>query len=56
VIQDPLADIRAVVPARMTCPGFSPDIDGAQLRREGALPFASMFALPDLLCGLLQET
>jgi hypothetical protein len=34
----------------MTCLGYSPDSDGSHLRQAGALPFSSMFALPDLLC------
>jgi HAD superfamily hydrolase (TIGR01509 family) len=49
VIEDSLAGVRAAVAAGMTCLGFSPDSDGAHLRQAGALPFASMFALPDLL-------
>jgi HAD superfamily hydrolase (TIGR01509 family) len=49
VIEDSLAGVRAAVAAGMTCLGFSPDSDGAHLGRAGALPFASMFALPDLL-------
>jgi HAD superfamily hydrolase (TIGR01509 family) len=49
VIEDSLAGVRAAVAAGMTCLGFSPENDGAHLRQAGALPFASMFALPDLL-------
>jgi beta-phosphoglucomutase-like phosphatase (HAD superfamily) len=52
VIEDSLAGVRAAVAAGMACLGFSPDGDGAHLRAAGALPFASMFALPDLLRGL----
>ncbi|MEA2744756.1 MAG: hypothetical protein QOG25_3127, partial [Acetobacteraceae bacterium] len=49
VIEDSLAGVRAAVAAGMTCLGFSPDNDGAHLRQAGAVPFASMFALPDVL-------
>jgi beta-phosphoglucomutase-like phosphatase (HAD superfamily) len=52
VIEDSLAGVQAAVAAGMTCLGFSRDNDGAHLRSAGALPFASMFALPDLLRGL----
>jgi HAD superfamily hydrolase (TIGR01509 family) len=53
VIEDSLAGVRAAIAAGMTCLAYSPDGDGAHLRSAGALPFASMFALPDLLRGLL---
>jgi HAD superfamily hydrolase (TIGR01509 family) len=53
VIEDSLAGVQAATAAGMACLGFSPDSDGAHLRQAGALPFASMFALPDLLRGLL---
>jgi HAD superfamily hydrolase (TIGR01509 family) len=49
VIEDSLAGVRAAVAAGMACLGFSPDGDGAHLSAAGALPFASMFGLPDLL-------
>lgn len=49
VIEDSLAGVRAAVSAGMTCLGYSPDSDGAPLRQAGALPFASMYALPELL-------
>jgi HAD superfamily hydrolase (TIGR01509 family) len=35
--------------------GDGPEADGADLRAAGALPFRSMFALPDLLRSFLQE-
>ncbi|HEY0183320.1 MAG TPA: HAD-IA family hydrolase, partial [Rhodopila sp.] len=54
VIEDSLAGVRAAVAAGMTCLGFSPEGDGEHLSQAGALPFASMFALPDLLRGFLQ--
>lgn len=54
VVEDSLAGVRAAVAAGMICLGFSPDGDGAHLRQAGALPFASMFALPDLLRFYLQ--
>ena len=53
VIEDSLAGVRAAVAAGMTCLGFTPDTDGAHLREAGALPFASMTELPDLLRGFL---
>jgi HAD superfamily hydrolase (TIGR01509 family) len=49
VIEDSLAGVQAAISAGMICLGFSPDNDGVHLRRAGAIPFASMFALPDLL-------
>jgi HAD superfamily hydrolase (TIGR01509 family) len=55
VIEDSLAGVQAAIAAGMTCLGFSPDGDGAHLRQAGARPFASMFALPDLLRDLLAE-
>jgi HAD superfamily hydrolase (TIGR01509 family) len=53
VIEDSLAGVQAAVAAGMTCLGYSPDNDGADLREAGATTFTSMFALPDLLRGLL---
>lgn len=49
VIEDSVAGATAAKAAGMTCLGFSPDNDGAHLRAVGALPFGSMFALPDVL-------
>jgi beta-phosphoglucomutase-like phosphatase (HAD superfamily) len=49
VIEDSLAGVRAAIAAGMPCLGFSPDGDGAHLCEAGALPFASMFALADLI-------
>jgi HAD superfamily hydrolase (TIGR01509 family) len=49
VIEDSLPGVQAAIAAGMTCLGFSPESDGAHLRRAGALPFATMSALPDLL-------
>lgn len=49
VIEDSLTGVTAAVAAGMICLGFSPENDGAHLRAAGALPFASMSALPDLL-------
>lgn len=53
VIEDSLAGARAAAAAGMTCLGYSPDGDGAHLRAACALPFTSMFALPDLLRTIL---
>jgi beta-phosphoglucomutase-like phosphatase (HAD superfamily) len=56
VIEDSVAGVRAAVAAGMTCLGFSPGSDGARLREAGAVPFASMSALPDLLRAFLRGT
>ncbi|MDR3529674.1 MAG: HAD-IA family hydrolase [Rhodopila sp.] len=56
VIEDSLAGVRAAVAAGMTCLGFSPETGGAHLREAGALPFASMLALPKLLRTFLHGT
>jgi HAD superfamily hydrolase (TIGR01509 family) len=53
VIEDSLAGVRAAVAAGMPCLGFSPDGDGAHLSHAGALPFHSLFALPDMLRSYL---
>ena len=52
VIEDSLAGATAARAAGMRCLGYSPDNAGAHLQAVGALPFASMFALPDLLRAL----
>jgi beta-phosphoglucomutase-like phosphatase (HAD superfamily) len=54
VIEDSLAGVRGAVAAGMPCLAFSPDTGGAQLRQAGALPFTSMFALPDLIGNALR--
>lgn len=56
VIEDSLAGVQAAVAAGMRCLGFSPQTDAAQLAQAGAVPFNSMFALPDLLRTMLRET
>lgn len=56
VIEDSLPGVQAAIAAGMTCLGFSPETDGAHLRRAGALPFAAMSALPDLLRTLQSGT
>jgi HAD superfamily hydrolase (TIGR01509 family) len=56
VVEDSLAGVRAAVAAGMTCLGISPDDDGEVLRQAGALPFRSMFALPDLLRSFVPGT
>ncbi|MFL5255311.1 MAG: HAD family hydrolase [Rhodopila sp.] len=55
VIEDSLAGVRAAIASGMTCLGFSPDNDGAHLAAAGALPFAAMSALPDLLRRYLDQ-
>ncbi len=55
VIEDSLAGVRAAISAGMTCLGFSPDGDGAHLAAAGALPFAEMSALPNLLRAYLDN-
>jgi HAD superfamily hydrolase (TIGR01509 family) len=56
VVEDSLAGVRGAVAAGMPCLGFSPNGDGASLRAAGALPFTSMFALPDLIRSYLRGT
>jgi HAD superfamily hydrolase (TIGR01509 family) len=53
VIEDSLPGVQAAIAAGMTCLGFSPATDGSHLRTAGALPFAAMSALPDLLRAFL---
>jgi beta-phosphoglucomutase-like phosphatase (HAD superfamily) len=55
VIEDSLAGVTAAVAAGMRCWAYSPDGDGAHLHALGALPFASMFALPDLMRSCLED-
>jgi HAD superfamily hydrolase (TIGR01509 family) len=49
VIEDSALGVCGAVAAGMQCLGFDPDGDGRQLATEGAVPFHSMFDLPDLL-------
>jgi beta-phosphoglucomutase-like phosphatase (HAD superfamily) len=49
VIEDSLPGVQAAAAAGMTCLAYVPEGDGAAHRAAGALPFASMFALPDLI-------
>jgi beta-phosphoglucomutase-like phosphatase (HAD superfamily) len=56
VIEDSLPGVQAAIAAGMTCLGFSPETDGSHLRAAGALPFAAMSALPDLLRRMLSGT
>jgi beta-phosphoglucomutase-like phosphatase (HAD superfamily) len=56
VVEDSLAGVKGAVSAGMRCLGFRPDGDGAQLQAAGALPFTSMFALPDLIRSYLHGT
>ncbi len=53
VVEDSLPGVQAAVAAGMRCLALCPDGDGAALRSAGALPFPSMFGLPDLLRGYL---
>ncbi|WP_158258351.1 HAD family hydrolase [Rhodopila globiformis] len=56
VVEDSLAGVRGAVAAGMPCLGYSPNGNGAQLSAAGALPFTSMFALPDLIRSYLHGT
>ncbi len=49
VIEDSALGVRGAVAADMQCLGFDPAGDGSHLVAEGAVPFHSMFDLPDLL-------
>lgn len=49
VIEDSLLGARAAAAAGMDCLGYAPRSDGAALRAAGAMPFASMFDLPELI-------
>jgi HAD superfamily hydrolase (TIGR01509 family) len=56
VIEDSVPGVQAAIAAGMTCLGFSPETDGSHLLAAGALPFAAMSALPDLLRRMLSGT
>ena len=49
VIEDSALGVRGAVAAGMQCLGFDPEGDGSHLAAEGAVPFHSMFDIPDLL-------
>lgn len=49
VIEDSVPGVTAARAAGMDCLGLVPIGDGAALRAAGAIPFRSMFDLPDLL-------
>lgn len=49
VIEDSILGVRGAVAAGMQCLGFDPEGDGSHLTTEGAVPFHSMFDVPDLL-------
>ena len=49
VIEDSAIGVRGAVAAGMQCLGFASEGDGSHLIAEGAVPFHSMFDLPDLL-------
>jgi HAD superfamily hydrolase (TIGR01509 family) len=55
VIEDSLAGVRAAVTAGMRCWTYCPEGDNAALVDMGALPFRSMFALPDLIRRYLAD-
>ncbi|WP_428485457.1 HAD family hydrolase [Rhodopila sp.] len=55
VIEDSLAGVRGAIAAGMTCLAITAGSDGIALCEAGALPFPSMFALPDLLRSLLDR-
>jgi HAD superfamily hydrolase (TIGR01509 family) len=55
VIEDSVAGIRGALAAGMTCLGFSPDgHNAAELAAAGAIPFDSMFDVPDLLRAAME--
>jgi HAD superfamily hydrolase (TIGR01509 family) len=49
VIEDSVRGVTAAVAAGMQCLGFAHNSDGAALRAAGAVPFHSMFELPELI-------
>jgi beta-phosphoglucomutase-like phosphatase (HAD superfamily) len=49
VIEDTATGVTAAVAAGMTCLGYVPTGDGADLRHAGAIPFHDMRALPRLV-------
>ena len=49
VVEDSAAGAEAARAAGMACLGYSPDHDGATLRKAGAIPFRPMHAIPELL-------
>ena len=51
VIEDSVPGARAAAAAGMDCLGYAPNSDGAALRTVGAIPFHSMFDLPDLIAA-----
>jgi beta-phosphoglucomutase-like phosphatase (HAD superfamily) len=55
VVEDSVPGVRAAMAAGMTCLGFCPDGDGADLVAEGAGPFHSLYELPALLRVALER-
>ena len=56
VIEDSVPGVTGAVAAGMTCLGFCPHDDGDALRAAGAVPFHSLYDLPDLLLVALEAT
>lgn len=54
VIEDSVPGVTGAVAAGMSCLGFCPHDDGAMLRHAGAVPFHSLYVLPDLLRAALE--
>ncbi len=54
VIEDSAVGARAAAAAGMPCLGYAPHHNDAALRKEGAVPFHSMFDLPALIRSTLR--
>jgi HAD superfamily hydrolase (TIGR01509 family) len=54
VIEDSPVGVAGAVAAGMQCLGYDPRGDGAHLRAAGAIPFRSLYELPELLGAALK--
>jgi HAD superfamily hydrolase (TIGR01509 family) len=56
VVEDSVPGVRGAVAAGMRCLGYAPHDDGEALAAAGAVPFRSLFALPDMLRRIAEES
>ncbi len=54
VIEDSVPGVRGATAAGMRCLGYAPHDEGAALAAAGAVPFHSLFALPEILRSLIE--